>query len=71
MLDRDLVVVPDHDEVAQFLDAGDGGSLRGDALLQVAVRDHHVDEVVKRGGAGGGVWIQQPTLATGCHRHAN
>ena len=58
-------------EVAELLDAGDGRCLSGDALLQVTVGNHHVDEVVERGGAGSGVGVKQATLAARCHRHAN
>ena len=37
VLDRDLVVVPDHVEIAELLVSGQGRGLRGDALLEVAV----------------------------------
>ena len=71
VLDRDLVVVPDHDEVAELLDARDGGRLGGDALLQVAVGDHDVDEVVEGRGAGRGVGVEQAALTARGHRHAD
>ncbi len=45
-LDRDLVVVVDRDQLAEAEVAGERGSLRGDALLHVAVAGRDVGEVV-------------------------
>ena len=42
-----------------------------DALLDVAVRGEHVDVVVERAGAGGGVRVEQAALAAGGHGHAD
>ena len=71
VLDRDLVVVVDQDQVAELLGAGDRGGLAADALLEVAVAGHGVDEVVERRVAEGGVGVQQAVLAAGGHRHAD
>ena len=49
VLDRDLVVVVEHDEVAELLVAGQRGGLVADALLDVAVRG----EARRRGGRTG------------------
>ena len=51
VLDRDLVVVVEHDEVAQLLGARQRGGLAGDAFLHVAVGGDDVDVVVERAGA--------------------
>jgi hypothetical protein len=67
-LDRDVVVVPDRDEVAELLGAGDRGRLGGHALLQVAVGGEHVHEVVERAGARGRLGVEQAALAAGRHR---
>ena len=71
VLDRDAVVVPDQDEVAQALGAGERRGLGADALLQVAVGADRPDRVVERRLAGGGVGVEQPALAAGGHRHAD
>src|SRR5699024_6126830 len=51
IFDGDAVVIPDDDEVAQLLGAGQRGRLGGDAFLQVAVGGDDIDVVVKRAGA--------------------
>ena len=71
VLDRDVVVVVHHDQVAELLHGGDRGGLVGDALFDVAVGAERVDEVVERRLAGGGVGVEQPALAAGGHRHAD
>src|SRR5690606_10317344 len=67
--DGDLVVVVDDDEVAELLDAGQGGGLGGHSFLQVAVGGDDVDVVVERAGAGGGVGVEQAPLTPGRVRH--
>ena len=69
VLDRDLVVVPEHDQVAQLLGARNRRRLGGDALFHVAVGGDHVDVVVERAGARGGVGVEQPALVARRHRH--
>ncbi len=69
VLDRDLVVVVEHDQVAELLGARQRGRLAGDALLHVAVGGDHVDEVVERAGARRGVRIEQAALVARRHRH--
>ena len=54
--------VVDRDEVAELLVAGERRGLAGDALLQVAVAGDHVDEVVERARARGGVRVEQAAL---------
>ena len=71
VLDRDLVVVVEHDEVAELVVARERGHLVADALLDVPVGDEAVDEVVERAGAGGGVRVVQAPLAAGGHGHAD
>ena len=70
-LDRDVVVVPQQDQVAELLVAGQRGRLGGDALLEAAVAGDREDEVVERGGARGGLRVEQAALVAGGHRHAH
>ena len=71
VLDRDEVVVVEHDQVAQFLVRGQRGDLVADALLDVAVGGEGVDEVIERRGARRGVGVVEAALAAGRHRHAH
>jgi hypothetical protein len=71
VFDRDLVVVPDEDQVAQLLVTGERAHLVADALLDVPVGADRVDEVVERALAGRGVGVVQAALAAGGHRHAD
>ena len=71
VLDRDVVVVVDDDQVAEFLHRGDRGRLVGDALFDVAVGGDRVHEVVERRGAGRGARVEQAPLAARRHRHAD
>ncbi|MBW3609725.1 MAG: NAD(P)H-hydrate dehydratase, partial [Actinobacteria bacterium] len=68
-LDRDLVVVPQQDEVAQLLGAGQAARLGADALLQVAVGGDAPDGVVEYRLTRRGVRVEQPALAARRHRH--
>ena len=52
VLDRDRVVVPDQQQVAQLLVRGERADLVADALFHVAVGGEHVDVVVERALAG-------------------
>jgi hypothetical protein len=70
VLDRDLVVVVEHDEVAQLLDTRQRRRLRGHAFLDVAVGGDHIDEVVERAGSRCGVRVEQAALIARRHRHA-
>lgn len=70
-LDRDVVVVPQQDQVAELLVAGQRGRLGGDALLEAAVTGDDPDGVVERGGAGGRLRVEQAALVAGGHRHAH
>ena len=63
VLDRDVVLVVDHHEVAELLVPGERGRLGGDAFLEVAVGRDDPDGVVERAGAGGGVGVEQSALA--------
>lgn len=71
VLDRDLVVVPDHDEVAGSLVARERGGLGGHTLLQVAVGRDDVHVVVERALAGRRRRVEQAALAAGRHGHAD
>ena len=71
VLDRDLVVVVEHDEVAQLLDGRQRRRLGGHALFHVAVGGDHVDVVVERAGSRGGVGVEQAALVARRHRHAD
>ena len=71
VLDGDAVVVPDHDQVPEPLQAGQRGRLGGDALLQVAVGGDDPHRVVERAGAGGGVGVEQAALVPLGPRHAD
>src|SRR5699024_1837462 len=68
-LDGDVVVVPEDDQVAQLLGAGQRGGLGGDTLLQVTVGGDHVHPVVERGGALGGVRVEQTAHPALGERH--
>ena len=70
-LDGDVVVVVDGDEVAQLLGAGQGGGLRGHALLHAAVAQDRVDEVVEDRLTQRGAGVEQPVLAARRHRQAH
>lgn len=70
-LDGDVVVVPQQHQVAELLVAGQGGRLVGDALLEAAVARDRVDHVVERGGALGGLRVEQAALVAGGHGHAH
>ncbi|SLD48316.1 Uncharacterised protein [Mycobacteroides abscessus subsp. massiliense] len=71
MLNGDLIVIPDDNEIAQLLGAGQRRGLRGHALFDIPVGGDDVDEVIERAGTGGGVRIEQATLVSGGHRHAD
>jgi hypothetical protein len=71
VLDGDLVVVVEHDQIAQLLHARDRRCLRRHTLLDVAVRGDHVDVVVERALAPGGLRVEEPALAPGRHCHAD
>ena len=71
VLDGDLVVVVEDDEVAQFLDTGEGRGLGRDAFFDVTVGRDHVDVMVEGGGADRGLRIEQSALTTRSHRHAD
>ena len=70
-LDGDVVVVVEHDQVAQALVAGQAAGLGADALLEVAVGAEHPDHVVEDRLARGGIGVEQTALAPGRHRHAD
>ncbi len=69
VLDRDVVGVVEDDEVAQFLVAGEGGGLTGDAFHHVAVGGDDVDVVVEGAAARLGVGVEQTALPAGRHGH--
>lgn len=70
-LDRDVVVVPQQHQVAELLVAGQRGRLGRDALLEAAVTGDDPDGVVERGGARGGLRVEETALVPGGHRHAH
>ena len=67
-LDGYLIVVIEHDELAQCEGAGHGGGLRRDAFLQIAVRNYGVGVVVDDLMAGFVEPAGQPALG---QSHAN
>ena len=71
VLNGDLVVVPDHDEVAELLNACKCRRFSGDALLKVAVRRNDINVVIEHRGAGGSVGVKKAPLAARCHRHTD
>ena len=71
VFDGDVVVVVDHDEVAEPLVPGQRGHLVADAFLDVAVGDEGVDVVVERAAARLGVRVVQSALAARGHGHAD
>jgi hypothetical protein len=71
VLDGDLVVVVEHDEVAELLGACQRRRFRRHSFLHVTVGGEHVDVVVERAAARGGVGIEQAALITRGHRHSD
>ncbi len=71
VLNGDLIVIPDDDEVSELLSARQRRGLRSHALFDIPVGGDDVDEVIERAGTGGGVRIEQATLVSGGHRHAD
>ena len=71
VLDGDLVLVVEHDQIAQLLGAGQRRRLTGHAFFDVAVGGDHVDEVVERAFTGRCVGIEQAALVARRHRHAD
>jgi hypothetical protein len=68
VLDGDVVLIVDNNEVAEFLVAGQRGSLGRDAFLEVAVGRDHPDGVVEGRLAGGSVGVEEaahPALGVG------
>ncbi len=71
VFDRDLIVVVEHDQIAELLGAGKGRGLAGDALLHVAVGGDDVDVVVERALPGCRVGVEETALVARRHRHAD
>ena len=71
VLDRDLIVVVEHDQVAELLRAGQRTGLAGHAFLDVAIGGDDVDVVVEGAGARGGIGVEQPALVACRHGHAD
>ena len=71
VFDRDLILVVEHDQIAELLGAGKGGGLAGDALLHVAVGGDDVDVVVERALTGRCVGVEETALVARRHRHAD
>ncbi len=71
VLDRDSVVVPEQDQVAQLLGASQRRCLRGNALLEAAVACNDINVVVEWGFARRGLRVKQATLTTSSHCHAD
>jgi hypothetical protein len=69
VLDRDVILVVDHHQIAQLLMAGQRRRLRGEALLQVSVGGDHPDGVIEQALADGRLRVEQATLAAAGHRH--
>ena len=64
VLDGDLVLVVEHDEIAELLGARERRRLAGDALFDVAVGGDHVDVVVERALTPRRVGVEQAALVT-------
>ena len=71
VFDRDVVVVPDDGEVAEFLGARERGGLGGDALFEATVAGDDVDVVVEDGLAERGLGVKQAMDAAGIHGEAD
>ena len=71
VLDGYAVVIPEDDEVAQLLGAGDGASLARHTFLHIAIGGDDVDVVIERGLTFSSVRIEQCALAARSHRHAH
>jgi hypothetical protein len=71
VLDRDVVVVVDHDEVAELLVPASEEASELTPSSMSPSEAMHVDVVVERALALGGVRVEQAALAAGGHRHAD
>src|SRR5699024_8791379 len=71
VLDRDPVVVPDHQQIRQFLRPRRGWGRTGPAFLEVAVGGERDDRVVERRGAGRSLGVEQSAFPAGRHGHAH
>ena len=71
VFDGDLVVVPDHQQIRQFLRAGQRGGLTGHALFEVAVGGEHDDRVIERRSAGSRLGVEESAFAASGHGHAH
>ena len=71
VLNRDAVIVPEDNQVAQLLRTRQGRSLSGNALLQVTIGSNGVDVVVEGRLAGRCLWIEKAALFPCRHGHAN
>ena len=68
-LDRDVVVVIEHDQIAEPLVAREAARLTRDAFLHVTVGDEHPDRGVEDALARLRVRVEQAALAARRHRH--
>ena len=71
VLNRDAVIVPEDNQVAQLLRTRQGRGLSGYALLQVTIGSDGVDVVVEGRLAGRCLWIEKPALLSCGHGHAH
>ena len=71
VFNRDAVVIPDDDEVAQALCAGKRRCFAGHAFLQVSVTGDDEDVVVENAFALRSRRIEQAAFPARCHCHAN
>ena len=71
VLNRDAVIVPEDNQVAQLLRTRQGRSLSGNALLQVTIGRNGVDVVVEGRLVGRCLWIEKAALFPCRHGHAN
>jgi len=69
VFDGDVVVVPQQDQVAEPLRAGDGRRLAADALFEVTIGRDAPDVVVERARAWLGVGVEEPAFTPRRHRH--
>ncbi len=66
-----VVVVPQHNEISEFLVPGKRRGFCGDAFLKVSVRCDHKDSMIEWGFTGRGIRVQQTSFSPCRHSHTH
>ena len=71
VFDRNTVVIPENDQVAQLLGASERGSLGSNAFLQITIGSNDVNVVVERRFPSWCLRIKKTAFLAGRHSHAH